>query len=72
MDVIEKLFSEIFKGIEEDCKLELQAVQQQFPFEPFVMEPMRFTFAEAVKVSTHLLTVNDEIIFQSTKQAQSV
>lgn len=50
MDVIEDLFTDIFKGIEEGCKTELQAVQQQFPFEPFVMKPMRFTFAEAVKV----------------------
>ena len=50
MDVIEDLFSDIFKGIEEGCKTELEAVQQQYPFEPFVMKPMRFTFAEAVKV----------------------
>lgn len=50
VDVIEMLFADIFKAIEGGCKTELQAVQQQFPFEAFMMKPMRFTFAEAVKV----------------------
>jgi aspartyl/asparaginyl-tRNA synthetase len=51
MDVIETLFTEIFKGIEESYQTELEAVRQQYPFEPFVMKPMQFTFAEGVKVS---------------------
>eukprot|EP00892_Ulva_mutabilis_P010960 jgi/Ulvmu1/8236/UM041_0046.1 len=50
IDVIEALFADIFKGIEDQCKIELQAVQQQFPFEPFVMNPMRFTFAQIVQM----------------------
>lgn len=53
IDVIEALFTDIFNGIEDTCTAELQAVQDQFPFEPFVMKPMRFTFAEAVKVWSH-------------------
>lgn len=51
MDVIEALFSEIFKGIEDKCQAELAAVRQQYPWEAFVMKPMRFTFAEGVKVN---------------------
>ena len=50
MDVIEAMFSEIFRGIEADCAAELAAVGRQHPFEPFVMKPMRFTYAEGVKV----------------------
>lgn len=72
VDVIEKLFSEIFTGIEEVCQVELQAVQQQFPFEPFVMKPMRFTFAEAVKVCKWPLALHDMITVHSAKEGQSM
>ena len=54
LDVLEQMFTDIFKGIEADCALELKAVAEQYPFEPFVMKPMRFTFAEAVKARFHL------------------
>jgi aspartyl/asparaginyl-tRNA synthetase len=50
LDVIEQMFADIFKGIESECGPELKAVGEQYPFEPFVMKPMRFTFAEAIKV----------------------
>lgn len=53
LDVIEQMFTDIFKGIEAECNLELKAVGEQYPFEPFVMKPMRFTFAEAVTVCCH-------------------
>ena len=51
MDVIEQMFADIFRGIEEHCRPELAAVGKQFPFEPFVMKPMRFAYADGVKVS---------------------
>jgi hypothetical protein len=49
IDVIEAMFKDIFAGIESTCQAELEAVRRQFPFEPFVMKPMRFTYAEGVK-----------------------
>lgn len=50
------MFTDIFKGIETECQLELKAVGDQYTYEPFVMRPMRFTFAEAVKVHSRLLS----------------
>lgn len=50
LDVIEQMFTDIFKGVEAECNLELKAVGEQYPFEPFVMKPMRFTFAQGIKV----------------------
>jgi aspartyl/asparaginyl-tRNA synthetase len=50
IDVIEQMFKDIFSGIESSCKAELAALAQQYPFEPFVMKPMRFTYADGVKV----------------------
>lgn len=50
MDVIEKMFSDIFAALEEHCSTELAAINAQYAFEPFVMKPMRFTYAEGIKV----------------------
>jgi aspartyl/asparaginyl-tRNA synthetase len=50
LDVLERMFTDIFAGIEKDRSKELQIIGQQFPYEPFVMKPMRFTFAAAVQV----------------------
>lgn len=55
MDVIEKVFTDIFNALEGSCEAELAAIGQQFPFEPFVMKPMRFPYADGVKVPSLLV-----------------
>ena len=68
LDVLEQMFTDIFKGIETECKLELKAVGEQYTYEPFVMRPMRFTFAEAVKVCSFYLFVSLSEAFNSVLQ----
>lgn len=50
MDTIEGLFTHMFSALQEEHATELAAIGTQYPFEPFVMKPMRFTFAEGIKV----------------------
>ena len=50
LDVIEAMFTHMFKGLETACARELKEIGIQHPFSPFVMKPMRFTYAEGVKV----------------------
>jgi hypothetical protein len=57
MDVIEKMFTDIFNAIEGSYGVELAAIRHQFPFEPFVMKPMRFPYAEGVKVPSMFVHV---------------
>ncbi len=45
MDVIEKLFMSMFEGLATRCSRELEAIRQQYPFEPLQAKPLRLTFA---------------------------
>jgi aspartyl-tRNA synthetase len=44
MDVIERIFMDMFAGIEKGCGKDLQAIRVQYPFEPIVAKPLRLTF----------------------------
>ena len=50
LDVLDRLFVSMFKGLEEKCGGELAVIAQQYPFEPlqYLPETLRLTFAEGV------------------------
>ncbi|GLJ17295.1 hypothetical protein SUGI_0300190 [Cryptomeria japonica] len=52
LDIIDKLFVSIFDGLNEKCKKELDAIDQQYPFEPlkYLKKTLRLTFAEGVQI----------------------
>jgi aspartyl-tRNA synthetase len=52
LDVIGDLFTFIFEGLEKRFAKQLDAVRQQYPFEPlkFKRPPLKLNFAEAVKL----------------------
>lgn len=52
LDVIGQVFNYIFEGINERCKPELEAINNQYPFEPiqFLKEPLKLDFREGVKL----------------------
>jgi hypothetical protein len=59
MDTIEGLFTHMFSALQEKHSTELAAIGVQHPFEPFVMKPMRFSFAEGIKVRTPVFLILD-------------
>ncbi|KAH9295328.1 hypothetical protein KI387_038916 [Taxus chinensis] len=52
LDILDKLFVSIFDGLNEKCKKELYAIDQQYPFEPlkYLKKTLRLTFAEGVQM----------------------
>jgi aspartyl-tRNA synthetase len=44
MDVIERIFMDMFDGIKRDCGRDLEAIAAQYPFEPIEAKPLRLTF----------------------------
>lgn len=44
MEVVEKIFMDMFKGLEETCGKDLAAIKAQYPFEPIVAKPLRLAF----------------------------
>jgi aspartyl-tRNA synthetase len=44
MDVIERIFMDMFGGIEKECGKDLEAIRAQYPFEPIEAKPLRLTF----------------------------
>eukprot|EP00252_Welwitschia_mirabilis_P026311 TRINITY_DN8583_c0_g1_i1.p1 TRINITY_DN8583_c0_g1~~TRINITY_DN8583_c0_g1_i1.p1 ORF type:complete len:602 (+),score=86.77 TRINITY_DN8583_c0_g1_i1:165-1808(+) len=52
LDVADKLFVTMFDGLNEKCKKELDAINQQYPFEPlkYLPKTLRLTFAEGVQM----------------------
>uniref|UniRef100_A0A0D6R6A2 aspartate--tRNA ligase n=1 Tax=Araucaria cunninghamii TaxID=56994 RepID=A0A0D6R6A2_ARACU len=52
LDILDRLFVTIFDGLNENCKKELHAINQQFPFEPlkYLPKTLRLTFAEGVQM----------------------
>jgi hypothetical protein len=44
MDVVEKIFVDMFKGLEEQCAKDLATIAAQYPCEPIQMNPVRLTF----------------------------
>ena len=52
LDIIGGVFNHIFKGLETRFARELKAVNDQYPFEPFMFleEPLKLTFEEGVKL----------------------
>lgn len=52
LDVMDRLFVGIFKGLNTRFKRELEAIGQQFPFEPlqFLEPTLRITFTEGIQL----------------------
>lgn len=52
LDILDKLFITIFDGLNENCKKELHAINQQYPFEPlkYLRKTLRLTFPEGVQM----------------------
>lgn len=50
LDVIEKLFMHMFKGLETTYAKELAFIRAQYPFEPLQYKPLRLTFDEGIKL----------------------
>ncbi len=50
LDVIEKIFMDMFRGLEGQYARELEVVAQQYPFEPIAYKPLRLTFPEGIKM----------------------
>lgn len=52
LDILDNLFVTIFDGLNENCKKELHAINQQYPFEPlkYLRKTLRLTFPEGVQM----------------------
>ncbi|KAL4531324.1 hypothetical protein Ndes2526B_g04550 [Nannochloris sp. 'desiccata'] len=52
LDVLDRLFVTIFKGLETKCANELSVIGKQYPFEPlqYLEKSLRLTFAEGIKM----------------------
>lgn len=52
LDVLEKVFLTIFDGLNEKCAKQLEAINEQYPFEPlqYLRQTLRLTFAEGVAI----------------------
>ncbi|BBN08201.1 aspartyl-tRNA synthetase [Marchantia polymorpha subsp. ruderalis] len=61
IDLLDKLFVHIFDGLNSKCKKELEAINQQYPFEPlkYHRETLRLTFDEGVQMLKEAGTIVD-------------
>lgn len=52
LDVLEKVFLTIFDGLNTKCAKQLEAINEQYPFEPlkYLPQTLRLTFAEGVAI----------------------
>lgn len=52
LDVIDKMFVFIFDGLNENCKKEIETINEQYPFEPlkYLRRTLRLTFEEGVQL----------------------
>lgn len=52
MNVVDRLFVSIFDSLNQNCKVELEAVNRQYPFEPlkYLRNTLRLTFEEGVQM----------------------
>nr|KJB06559.1 hypothetical protein B456_001G001300 [Gossypium raimondii] len=52
MDIVDRLFVTMFDSLNEKCRMELEAVGKQYPFEPLKYKPktLRLTFEEGVQM----------------------
>lgn len=44
MDVVEKIFMDMFAGLKEQCAKDLATIAAQYPCEPIEAKPVRLTF----------------------------
>ncbi|KAG6555965.1 hypothetical protein Mapa_001905 [Marchantia paleacea] len=61
IDLLDKLFVHIFDGLNSKCRKELEAIDQQYPFEPlkYHRETLRLTFDEGVQMLKEAGTIVD-------------
>uniref|UniRef100_A0A1D1Y570 aspartate--tRNA ligase n=2 Tax=Anthurium amnicola TaxID=1678845 RepID=A0A1D1Y570_9ARAE len=52
MDIVDRLFVEIFDHLNQNCQKELDAIRKQYPFEPlkYLPKTLRLTFQEGVQM----------------------
>ncbi|XP_071721253.1 aspartate--tRNA ligase 2, cytoplasmic-like [Rutidosis leptorrhynchoides] len=50
MDLVDRLFVEMFDKLNERCKQELEAINKQYPFKPLKYKPKRLTFEQGIKM----------------------
>lgn len=52
LDVLDRLFVYMFRGLETRCKTELAVIGEQYPFEPlqYLPQTLRITFAEGIQM----------------------
>ncbi|CAB3375122.1 Hypothetical predicted protein [Cloeon dipterum] len=63
LDVIGNTFTQLFRGLQEQCATEIAAVGQQYPVEPFVFldPPLRLTFRQGLDLLAEAgVKLNDE------------
>ncbi|XP_039850983.1 aspartate--tRNA ligase 2, cytoplasmic-like [Panicum virgatum] len=51
-DIVDGLFVSIFKHLNENCKMELEAINRQYPFEPlkFLDQTLKLTYEEGIQM----------------------
>ncbi|KAL3687935.1 hypothetical protein R1sor_014244 [Riccia sorocarpa] len=61
IDLLDRLFVYIFDGLNEKCQKELEAINQQYPFEPlkYHKQTLRLTFNEGVQLLKEAGTIVD-------------
>eukprot|EP01111_Echinosteliopsis_oligospora_P005618 TRINITY_DN1909_c0_g1_i1.p1 TRINITY_DN1909_c0_g1~~TRINITY_DN1909_c0_g1_i1.p1 ORF type:complete len:599 (-),score=224.21 TRINITY_DN1909_c0_g1_i1:59-1807(-) len=74
LDVLDKLFVNIFEGLEKKYARELEVVDQQYPFAPlqYLKPTLRLTFPEAVALLRAHGTVIDDLCDLSTPQEKEL
>ncbi|MCO5576725.1 hypothetical protein L7F22_030542 [Adiantum nelumboides] len=52
LDILDRMFVSIFDGLNEHCKKELEAINEQYPFEPlkYLKKTLRLTFEEGLQL----------------------
>lgn len=64
MDIVDRLFVEMFDGLNQKCEKELEAINRQYPFQKLKVDCLSnwsFTFSIEsgfIHISTRLLFVN--------------